>query len=364
MNLEQIAEALGGSVFGDATLEVDRAVHPADAESDRDLALAMDAELLAKLSDTPALSAIVAEGASVPEGAVAGYVTVGRSRFAMAGITRVFEKPVHSERGIHPNAVVAPDAEIIADDVSVSALSYVGPGAKLGRGTIIMPQSTVGAGAVLGEDCLIHPGARIGERVILGDRVIVHQNASIGADGFSFVTPEPGSVETAKATGRVEATNVEIVRINSIGTVILGSDTEIGACTSIDRGTISATRIGRGTKLDDLVMVGHNVVIGENCMICGQVGIAGSSVIGDRVVLAGQVGVADHLKIGNDVVVGGGSGVASNLADREVYLGLPAIKKKDFVNQVLMLRRLETMFNDIMKLKKKFRGIETPDKKG
>ena len=364
MNLEQIAEALGGNVFGDATLEVDRAVHPADAESGRDLALAMDAELLAKLSDTPALSAIVAEGASVPEGAVAGYVTVGRSRFAMAGITRVFEKPVHSVRGIHPNAVVAPDAGIIADDVSVGALSYVGPGAKLGRGTIIMPQSTVGAGAVLGEDCLIHPGARIGERVILGDRVIVHQNASIGADGFSFVTPEPGSVETAKATGRVEATNVEIVRINSIGTVILGSDTEIGACTSIDRGTISATRIGRGTKLDDLVMVGHNVVIGENCMICGQVGIAGSCVIGDRVVLAGQVGVADHLKIGSDVVVGGGSGVASNLADREVYLGLPAIKKKDFVNQVLMLRRLETMFNDIIKLKKKFRGIETPDKKG
>ena len=143
----------------------------------------------------------------------------------------------------------------------------------------------------------------------------------------------------------------------------MGSDTEIGACPSLDRGTISATRSGHGTKLDDLGMVGHNVVIGENCMICGQVGIAGSSVIGDRVVLAGQVGVADHLKIGSDVVVGGGSGVASNLADREVYLALPAIKKKDFVNQVLMLRRLETMFNDIKKLKKNFSGIETTDEK-
>src|SRR3546814_8918202 len=127
-----------------------------------------------------------------------------------------------------------------------------------------MPQATVGAEARIGADCLIHPGARIGERVVVGDRVIIHHNASIGADGFSFVTPEPGSVETAKASGRVEATNTALVRINSIGTVILGDDVEVGACTAIDRGTVSATRIGNNTKIDDLVMIGHNCIVGEN----------------------------------------------------------------------------------------------------
>lgn len=362
MKLNEIAEALGGTVHGDPNLEVDSAVHPKDSRSPRDLALAMNAELLESLKDCPARAAIVSDGAEIPAGSVDGYVSVGRSRYAMAGLTRVFERPVHAEPGIHSSAVVAPDASI-GDDVRIGAFVFVGAGASIGAGTTVMPHVTVGAEAAIGENCLLHPGARIGERVMLGDRVIIHQNASIGADGFSFVTPEPGSVETAKAKGRIDATNVEIVRINSIGTVILGDDTEIGACTSIDRGTISATRIGRGTKLDDLVMIGHNVEIGENCMLCGQVGVAGSSIVGDRVVLAGQVGVADHLRIGNDVVVGGCAGVASNLADREIYLGTPAIKKRDFVNQVLMLRRLESMLSDVMDLKKRFRSIESAEKK-
>ncbi len=362
MKLEQIAKALGGTVVGDASLEVRRAVHPSEAETNRDLALAMDAGLVDCLATSPARAAIVREGVEIPEGVVDGYVTVGRSRYAMAGITQVFELPVYSEEGVHPSAVIAPGVTLPAN-VRIGALAYVGPGAEIGAGTVVMSQATIGANARIGVDCLIHPGARIGERVVLGARVIVHQNASIGADGFSFVTPEPGSVESAKATGRVEATNTEIVRINSIGTVILGDDTEIGACTSIDRGTVSATRIGRGTKLDDLVMIGHNVQIGENCMLCGQSGVAGSSILGDRVVLAGKVGVADHIEIGDDAVVGGGAGVAGNLPGREVYLGTPAMKKKDFMKQVIMLRRFESMFTELLRLKKRFAGIETPGEK-
>jgi len=362
MKLDEIAEALGGTVHGDPSIDVRQTVHPAEAESEADLALAMDKSLVSLLVECPSRAAILNDGMEPPDGALDGFITVGRSRYAMAGITSVFEKPVHAPDGIHPSAVIEKGASV-ADDARIGAFSYIGEDAVIGTGCIIMPHVTVGADAAIGEKCLLHPGVRIGERVELGNRVIIHANASIGADGFSFVTPEPGSVETAKSKGRIEATNTEIVRINSLGTVILGDDTEIGACSSIDRGTISATRIGRGTKLDDLVMIGHNVQIGENCMICGQVGIAGSSTIGDRVVLAGQVGVADHLKIGNDVVVGGGAGVASNLPDREIYLGMPAIKKKDFVNQILSLRRMETMFKDILDLKKRFSAIETAEKK-
>jgi UDP-3-O-[3-hydroxymyristoyl] glucosamine N-acyltransferase len=362
MRLDEIAGALGAAVHGDGSMNVTQAVHPLEAEADTDLALAMDKSLLPLLVDSPARSAILSAGMVPPESSLDGYITVGRSRYAMAGITSVFEKPVFAPSGIHSSAVVEESAKV-AGDVRIGAFSYIGPDVVIGRGCTIMSHVTIGAGASVGRNVLFHPGVRIGERVTVGDRVIIHANASIGADGFSFVTPEPGSVESSKSKGRIDATNTEIVRVNSLGAVVLGDDTEIGACSSIDRGTISSTRIGRGTKLDDLVMVGHNVEIGENCMICGQVGIAGSSIIGDRVVLAGQVGVADHLKIGNDVVVGGGSGVGSNLSDREIYLGSPAIKKTAFVNQLLSLRRMETMFKELLDLKKRFSAIETAEKK-
>src|SRR5262249_3185698 len=138
----------------------------------------------------------------------------------------------------------------------------------------------------------------------IGERCIVHFNASLGADGFSFVTPQPGSVEQAKAGSgsSVAAANYELVRIASLGGVVIGDDVEIGASSCIDQGTIQPTRIGNGTKIDNHVQIGHNVTIGENCLICGRVGIAGSVTIGDRVVLGGAVGIADHLRIGDDVV--------------------------------------------------------------
>lgn len=360
MKLSAIAESLGARLVGDGSLEIDRAVHPAEAEAPCDLALAMDRTMLGLLGDSAARVAVVFEGAEmeIPEDRFDGLVFVPRPRYAMAGLMRLFERPVHAYDGIHPSAVVESDATL-GEGVSVGACAYVGPKADIGPNTIIMPQATVGAAARIGADCLIHPGVRIGERVVVGDRVIIHHNASIGADGFSFVTPEPGSVETAKASGRVEATNTALVRINSIGTVILGDDVEVGACTAIDRGTVSATRIGNNTKIDDLVMIGHNCIVGENCMLCGQVGIAGSCTVGDRVVLAGQVGVADHVAIGSDVVVGGGSGVAKDIPAKSVYLGYPAMPKARAAEQLLNLNRLRSVFSDMTDLKKRLKSIET-----
>ena len=361
MKLSEIAEALDAPFSGDGSIEIARAVHPAEAESATDLALAMDKEMLELLGDSPARAAVVFDGAGVPADALDGYIVVGRPRYAMAGLMELFEKPVDAPDGIHPAAVISEGASL-APSAVVGALAYVGPGAEIGENTIVMPQATVGAEARIGADCLLHPGARIGERVVLGDRVIVHHNASLGADGFSFVTPEVGSVETAKAKGKVEATNVEIVRINSIGTVEIGDDVEIGACTSLDRGTVSATRVGRGPKIDDLVMIGHNVLIGENCLVCGQVGIGGSSKIGDRVVLAGKVGVADHIEVGDDVVVGAGSGVVTDLASKAVYVGSPAIPKQDLVRQVINIRRLDSMISDLRQLKKAVKAVESSTK--
>ena len=360
MKLSEIAEALEGTLHGDGAVEVSRVVHPADADRNTDLALALDRAMLAALGGSAARVAIVAEGADVPDGQVDGYVAVGRPRLAMSRLLELFDAPVHAPDGVHPTAVVEPDATV-ADGVRIGAFTYVGSGATLGPGTIVMSHVAVGADARLGSGCLLHAGVRIGERVVIGDRVIIHHNASIGADGFSFVTPTRGSAEAARAgiSDSVDVRNTVIRRINSVGTVEIGNDVEIGANTSIDRGTVSATRIADGTKIDDLVMIGHNVEIGENCMLCGQVGIAGSTRIGNRVVLAGKVGVADHITIGDDVVVGAGAGVANDLPSGMIAVGSPAIAKTEAFETHMNLRRIGRLLRDVANIKKRLRSIES-----
>lgn len=352
MLLAAIAEALDARLEGDGTLEIARVVHPEEAEGAGDLALAMENGLLGLLSGTKAKAAVVAEGSDIPADAgLAGWIVVKRPRVAMNGLLNLYEKPVYVEPGIHPSAWVHPAAKLGAG-VSVGPFVAVGPDAVIGAGSILQSHCSIGRDAVLGDNCLVHAGARIGERVVMGARCIIQPNAVIGADGFSFVTPEPGSVETAKRTGRIAATNTSILRTNSIGTVIMGDDVEVGACATIDRGTVTATRIGSGTKIDNAVQIGHNVQIGTNCMLCGHVGIAGSTEIGDRVVLGGKVGVADHIKIGHDVLVGASSGVGSDIPPRSIWIGYPAMPRSDFFEQLKNLRRLKRVIADVSALKK------------
>ena len=351
VKLSEIAAALNARLVGDGTIEIERPVHPADAKGPGDLALAMEPAMIALLEGSPVRAAVVRDESRLPANRLAGYLVVGRSRYAMAQLLDMFALPPHSVPGVHKMAVVAEDASI-GNGVSVGPFCYVGPNAKIGDGTILLASVTVGADAVLGQSCLVHPGARIGERVVIGDRAIIHHNASIGADGFSFVTPAPGSVEAAKASGDIRSTNDQIVRINSIGTVILGDDVEVGACTAIDRGTVSATRVGRNTKIDDLVMIGHNCVIGENCMLCGQVGIAGSSTIEDRVVLGGRAGVGDHITIGSDSVIAGGTLIGQSVQPKSLIMGYPPLPKNEAFEMALNLRRIGRILRDVDELKR------------
>ena len=357
MKLLDLAQALGGRVVGDDSLDVVRPVHPAQAESAADLALAMDKKLVPLLAATKARAAVVPEGVEIPEGALDGYVVVGRPRLAMAGITEAFERPVHRDPGIHPTAVIAPDAHLGAG-LSIGPFVVIGPRAVIGDRAVILSHCSIGADARVGADCLFHPGVRIGDRVTVGERVFIHHNASIGGDGFSYVTPEPGSVESAKATGQVGATNKALRRINSLGAVTLCDDVEVGANSSIDRGTIADTRIGRNTKIDSMVQIGHNVQVGENCLICGLVGIAGSVKIGDRVVLAGQVGIGDNVTIGNDSVIAAKSGVGTDVPPRSVMFGIPALPRDRAFSQIKSLARLKNLFADVAALKAKLKGGE------
>lgn len=346
--LQEIATAVEGRLIGDGSLRISRLAHPADITGSGDLALAMDAKLLPILKDSKAVAAIVA-GDEADSAFLAARILVSRPRVALARLTALFAEPVFVKAGIHPSAVIEEGAKI-GKNPAIGAQVYIGAHAVIGDNAVLHPQTYIGENALVGSDALIYAGAKIGAGTKIGDRVIIHFNSSIGADGFSFVTPQAGSVEVAKAGsgGAVTASNTALIRIASLAPVILGDDVEIGANTSIDRGTIASTRVGNGTKIDNQVQIGHNVSIGDNCMICGRVGIAGSAKIGNRVVLGGAAGIADHVTIGDDAIAMAMSGIAGNVAPRTIVGGLPAAPRE---------RMMETLFN-IGRLKQFIKKIE------
>jgi len=350
MILRDIAAALSAPVEGDGSIEIARITDPAHASGPADLALAMTRESVPALAHTKARAVVVAlKTASAVDGFDA-VIKVEDPRHVLAVLTRLFERPVDRASGIHSSAVVAPDAQI-ADGVSIGPLSVIGPRARVGAGTAILAHVTVGADAVIGRDCLVHPGARIGDRVVLGDRVILQHNVSLGADGFSYAGPAPGESTPGQDMGGLE-------RINSLGTVIIGDDVEIGANSAIDRATLAATRIGRNTKIDNLVQIGHNTEIGENCLICGMVGISGSVHIKDRVILAGGVGVADHVTIEAGAIIGAGSGVIRDVPAKGEMFGYPAVPRKRAFEQIKYLARARTLLTEFTELRKRIAALE------
>ena len=356
MKLSVIAQHLGTSIVGNEDIDIERLVHPKDAQTTRDLVLAMQADLVPLLIDSPARAAVVRTNTEMPEGSIEGYVIVDHPKVALAIMTALFRGPVHHYHGIHPTAEIAAEAQV-SEEVSIGPFVVIGPGTTIGRGTIICSHVTIGAEVQIGSDCLIYSGVRIGDRVEVGQRVILHHNVSLGADGFSFVTPYLEHSDATKRSANSLA-NVDLPRIHSLGTVILSDDVEVGANTTIDRGTITATRIGRNTKIDNLVQIGHNVTIGESCIICGHVGIAGSVCIGDRVVLAGGVGIADQIKISDDAVIVAGSGVNSNVPAKAVYYGYPALPQQEYFKHYLNIKRVPTIRAQVAELNQQLKEIK------
>jgi len=305
MRTKDIAEALAGRLDGDGAIEIDRLVHPARADRPSDLAIAISGDSVTALARSKAQAVVVSAEHPVPSGSFRAIITTGEARLAFAKLTAMFDHGPLVEMGIHPTAVVASDATLGAG-VRIGAHAVVGPRTHIGAGTAIMPQVSIGADVTIGMQGVFHSGARIGDRSAIGDRVIVHPNVVIGSDGFSFA---PDLMSAVAFTP-----DVTLSRVHSLGNVTIGDDVEIGACTTIDRATLESTRIGRGTKIDNHVHIGHNVTIGESCIVCGKVGISGSVTVGDRVRIGGGVGIGDHLRVGDQAVIGAGSGVASNVA--------------------------------------------------
>jgi UDP-3-O-[3-hydroxymyristoyl] glucosamine N-acyltransferase len=302
-------------------------IAPLDIAGPSDITFLDKPKYLPELADTRAGACFIAPRftASAPIGLAlletphpyAAFATVARKLFSNA----LRPPSLFPSEGSATSAQVHPEARLEAG-VTVDPLAVIGPRAQIGTGTVVGARTVIGPGVCIGRDCSIGPDATI-IHALIGDRVIIHPGARIGQDGFGYLAGAMGHQKVPQ-TRRV----------------IIQDDVEIGAGTTIDRGASRDTMIGEGTKIDNLVQIGHNCSIGRHCLIVSHVGISGSVNVGDFAVIAGQVGIADHIKIGAGAVIGGRSGVMSNVPDGARWAGIPAEPATDWKRGVAVLRRL------------------------
>ena len=257
-----------------------------------------------------------------------------------ARVLVMFVKPQGEFMGISPNASIAPDA-ILGKDCVVYPFVFVGPRAKIGDRSVLFPGVYIGEDCELGEDIILYPNAVLMAGTTVGAGTIIHAGAVLGADGFGFV---PG------ANG--------IEKIPQVGKVCIGKTVEVGANATIDRAALGETRVGDGTKIDNLVQLGHNVRMGKNCLIVSQVGISGSTHVGDRVTMAGQAGIAGHLHIGSGVTIGPQSGVAKDIPENATVGGSPAVDRGTYMRTLALMPKFPDIFKRLGALEKELAELK------
>lgn len=339
MKLSELATLTGARVEGNSgDTEILGAAGLDDAQSGQVTFLA-NPRYTPRVSQTLASAIYLSEEAKIEK--EIPILRVKDPYLAYTRALRLFHPEPAHVGSIHASAVIDPTARI-AENVWIEACSVIGQGAEIGSGVHIYPHVTIYEGAKIGADSVIHSGAVIRERSRLGERVIIHNNVVVGCDGFGYAKDEERHWLKIPQTGRV----------------VIEDDVEIGAGTTIDRASVGETRIGRGTKIDNLVQIGHSCTVGEDTLLCAQVGLAGSSHIGDRVMLAGQAGVAGHLKIGDDVVVTAKSATSHDVPDGKIISGIPAFDNKDWLRSTAAFRRLGEMQRTIRELERRLEELE------
>jgi UDP-3-O-[3-hydroxymyristoyl] glucosamine N-acyltransferase len=257
-------------------------------------------------------------------------------------VVELFYKPYRPEPGIHPQALVSPSAKI-GEEVAVGPLSSIGDEATIGSGTVVFPLVAIYPRVTIGQNAIIHSHVSIREGTKVGNRVIIHNGAVIGSDGFGYIKAEDGSH----------------IKIPQKGIVVVEDEVEVGANTTIDRAALGETIIRRGTKIDNLVQIAHNVEIGEKTILAAQTGIAGSTKVGKNVIMGGQVGVTDHVTIGDSTVVAAKSGITKSLPPNSFVSGSPHLNIRDWRKVWVLLPQLYDLFKDVRKLKKKLEELES-----
>lgn len=351
-SIGQIAQAIGADTFGDSAMMISGVSEPQEAGPD-DLAMATSAAYAEKLHEGRARAAVLWDGADWKALGLKAAIVPQRPRHAMAGLTKLLDIGQGFAAEIHPSAIIDPTA-VIGENVSIGALSVIGAGARIGAHSVIGPQCFIGWNAQLGARAQLREQVSIGARVSIGSDFVAQPGVRIGGDGFSFVTEDRSGIEAVRETlGDQQDTQAQgWTRIHSLGAVTIGDNVDLGACVNIDNGTIRDTRVGDGCKMDNFVHIGHNVVIGNDCLICGHSGVAGSTKVGNNVVLGGMTGVSDNIFIGDRVITGGGTKVLSSVPAGRVVLGYPATKMDKQIEIFKAIRRLPRLLADVAALQK------------
>ena len=345
MTLGELARRLECPVEGDAAIEIRRVAKIEDA-GPGDLTFLANPKYASKLAATKA-SAVIMNGPSTTFRAsedMAAPCAVIRSKspyLTFAKAAQVLAPAQTFAPGVHALASVAPDATV-DPTATISAYAVIGAGARVGARTVIHPHVVIGDGTTIGADCILHAHASIRERCTIGSRVIVQNGAVVGSDGYGFAPRADGSHE----------------KIPQTGPVVIEDDVEIGANTTIDRPAVGETRIKAGTKIDNLVQVGHGVVLGRNVLLAAQVGIAGSTVLGDNVTFGGQAGAAGHLTIGDRVKAAARAAIFASVENDAFVSGTPAIDNDQWKKSSAVFRKLPELRRHLRELEERLKKLE------
>jgi UDP-3-O-[3-hydroxymyristoyl] glucosamine N-acyltransferase len=337
LKLKDIAQRLDCRLEGDGEVDITRVAGIEQADAG-DLTFFVNPKYGAHLRGTRASAVILGDRA---EAAPCAMLRSANPYLTFARAVELLVPPAAAVRGINRLADVAPTASIAAD-ASIGPFVSIGRDARIGARTVVYPHVTIGEGAVIGDDCVIHARVSIRERVTIGRRVVIQDGAVVGSDGFGFARQADGTH----------------YKIPQVGGVVIEDGVEIGANTTIDRPAVGETRIGAGSKIDNLVQVAHGVTIGRDVLLAAQVGIAGSTTIEDRVTLAGQVGVAGHLTIGTGVVASAQTGIPNSVDAGSFVSGYPAIDNRDWLKASAVFRRLPELRKTLAALQRRLDELE------
>lgn len=331
-----LASLVGGKIEGNGEKEITGFAKIEEAR-EGDISFISNPKYAHYAGLTEASALLVSENFVAPEGCRPTLIRVSDPYVALALLMAHFNK-TERKRGVEENVHIG-DNSNIPDSAYIGAFSYIGTDVKIGENVRIYPHAYIGDGVVIGDDSVVRPHVTVYEGCRIGKRCILHAGSVIGADGFGFAPTADG-----------------YIKIPQTGIVVIEDDVEIGANTTVDRATMGETVVGRGTKLDNLIQVAHNVRMGEHNVVAAQTGIAGSTVIGHRNRIGGQVGFAGHIKFGSDCEVGAQSGVHKGMGDGKRMIGYPAGDIKDFAKGAIYLRRIPALFEDVAAIKKEIKN--------
>lgn len=334
----QIAALLNGEVVGN-TNDILKSFSKIEEGREGTLSFLSNTKYINHLYDSEATAILINKDIEISKPVKATLIKVEDAYQALATLTDLYVSSLPRKKGIEQPSYISINSTL-GSDCYVGAFAYIGENAQIGDNVLIYPQAYIGDNVKIGDNTIVYSGVKLYESSQIGKNCILHSGCVIGADGFGFAKQEDGVYK----------------KLHQLGNVVLGDDVEIGANTTIDCATMGSTIIKNGVKLDDQVMIGHNVVVGENTVMAAQVGIAGSTVVGDNCVFGGQVGVSGHIKIGNNVTAGGKAGIPNNLKDGVIVMGEVGMEFRKFARINSIYRNLPELWADVREIKKQLKN--------